>query len=179
MLLWNINIQLFLNHSEVKRMKQILRRNKRKDVQKISVLSASFQKEAKRRFCGSTSCHPSRVIYIRMLFSINMSSLWDFGICLCQIFWTSSAAPQPLKGAKRRSCGSTSCHPSWAIYIYMLFSINMSSLWDFGICLCQIFWTSSATPQPLKGAKRRSLEEIRTIYLSPLTIHFSLLIFNF
>ena len=93
----------FLNHSEVKRMKQKLCRNKRKDVQKISVLSASFQKEAKRRFCGSTSCHPSRVIYIRMLVSINMSSLWDFDICLCQIFWTSSTAPQPLMGAKRRS----------------------------------------------------------------------------
>ena len=70
---------------------------------KISVLFASFLKEAKRRSCGSTSCHPSRVIYIRMLVSINMSSLWDFDICLCQIFWTSSTAPQPLMGAKRRS----------------------------------------------------------------------------
>ena len=171
-------------------------------------------------------------------FSINMSSLWDFGFCLCQISCTPPPPrphPGPLhfleteretliifstnfiysafswlesgEGGQRPDevkCGVVGrvsskiskerikyptrsktkimrfniVSPFQGFSIFdCFFSINMSSLRDFGFCRCQISCTSSTRPST--KSKTKILIESQTNYHLPLTSHHLPFTFNF
>ena len=117
-------------------------------------------KGEKRIFCGSTSCHPSRVFPYSIVFFYWHVIPMGFWILRLNIV-------SPFQGSSIFDCFFLLiCHPygilDFAVkhrvtllgffHFRLFFSINMSSLWDFEFCRCQI----SCTPPAPKASPRPS-----------------------